>query len=95
MFQEFVLEHPQIEHFETPVSDSELLPQGIKLSVLSWVPNIRGRALCIVHWQQSGEGKEECVCNKKARFEKQLVDLCTAATLGVFISWKKRDVTTQ
>ena len=32
MFQEFVLEHPQIEHFETPASDSELLPQGIKLS---------------------------------------------------------------
>lgn len=33
MFQEFVLEHPQIEHFETPVSNSELLPQGIKLSL--------------------------------------------------------------
>lgn len=51
MFQEFVLEHPQIEHFETPVSDPELLPQGIKLSVSSWIPDIRGTVFNIVHWQ--------------------------------------------
>lgn len=41
MFQEFVLEHPQIEDFETPDSDSELLPEGIKLSV--WSPDVSGR----------------------------------------------------
>lgn len=60
MFQEFVLEHPQIEHFETPVSDSELLPRGIKLSVSSWVSDIRGTVFNIVHRQQrqTSEGKE-------------------------------------
>lgn len=60
MFQEFVLEPPQIEDFETPVSDSELLPRGIKLSVWSWIPDIRGTACDIAQWQQTqtSKGKE-------------------------------------
>lgn len=90
MFQEFVLEHPQIEHFETPVSDSKLLPQGLKLLVLSWIPDIRGIVFNIVLWQlrQTGEGKEQCE-QQTARFKKkQLVDTCKVSTLGMFISRK-------
>lgn len=96
MFQEFVLEHPQIEHFETPVSDSELLPQGIKLSVLSWISDIRGTVFNIVHWQQrqTSEGKEQCE-QQTVWFLKTACWHMYSLNLGVFIGGKKWVVTTQ
>lgn len=86
MFQEFVLEHPQIEHFETPVSDSELVPRGIKLSVWSWIPDIRGTVLNIVRWQprqttegrSSISGKQRDLGKNKKWNNSLLTYICTA-----------------
>lgn len=83
MFQEFFLEDSQIEHFETPVSHSELLPQGIQLSVsrLSllfsphFFPDMRHMPCAPLRAQAGADGWGESANNRQQVVQKQqLVD---------------------
>lgn len=86
-FKRFFWQHPQIEHFETPVSQSQLLPQGIKLCTHVSCLNSWHRECSVQPCTPAAEKESHSASNKirlKKEKNKKLVDSQTASTLEFF-----------
>lgn len=81
----------KFEHYETPVIQWELLPQGIKLCthVWSWIPDTGSAAFNHAHWQRRRQAVERAAnLDKKWAGKKELVDSQTASNSLFFFKLK-------